>query len=63
MLLRNGLIKLVSSILDHFAGGHQDHRQDPTGCCQPGENLQGSSDYEDAGPPTHHQAVPGESET
>lgn len=42
------------------AGGHKDHRQDPTGCCQPGEDLQGSSDHEDARPPTHHQTLPGE---
>lgn len=43
-----------------LAGGHQDYWQDPAGCCQPGEDLQGGPDHEDAGPSSHHQAVPGE---
>lgn len=35
-------------------GGRKDHRQDPAGLGESGEDLPRGEDHEDAGPPTYH---------
>ena len=44
------------------AGGHQDHRQVAAGLGEPAEGVPRGGHHETAGPPAHHQAVPGQAQ-
>lgn len=45
------------------AGGHQDHRQVAAGLGEPAEGVPRGGHHETAGPPAHHQAVPGQAQS
>ena len=44
------------------AGGHQDHRQVAAGLGESAEGVPRGGHHETAGPPAHHQAVPGQAQ-
>lgn len=42
-----------------FLGGNKNHRQISARFCEPGKNLPGGTDHENAGPSTYYQALSG----